>query len=97
MMPFACLTLFFFLCFQQYMVKSRRWTWCRRHLKVGNNRVPRGLTMVGIEGPWGISLGSVLTSALASVLSRQDLDTAKTLQTPVRLFTICQHFRLLLV
>lgn len=58
---------------------------------MGNNRVPRGLTVVGIEGPWEISLGSVLTSALVSVLSRQDLDTAKTLQTPVRLFTILKR------
>ena len=58
---------------------------------MGNNRVPRGLTMVGIEGPWEISLGSVLTSALVSVLSRQDLDRAKTLQTPVRLFTILKR------
>lgn len=67
------------------MVKSRRWTWQRRHWKVGHDRVSRGLTVVGIEGPWEISLGSVLTSALVSGPSRQDLDTAKALQTPVRL------------
>lgn len=67
------------------MVRSRRWTWRRRHWKVGHDRVSRGLTVVGIEVPWEISLGSVLTSALVSGPSRQDLDTAKALQTPVRL------------
>lgn len=58
---------------------------------MGNDRVSRGLTVVGIERPWEISLGSVLTSALVSGPSRQDLDTAKTLQTPGRLFTILKR------
>ena len=52
---------------------------------MGHDRVSRGLTVVGIEVPWEISLGSVLTSALVSGPSRQDLDTAQALQTPVRL------------